>query len=147
VSDTLEQVMRISADLSDDQYARQVGQVIMQSFHDPRIGTLLSARPAPSANVRGEEKKRLSGHGVLSEDRRILDQVNRRGIALQAQHLFPTAQPGDLITFDVQVGYTVQKNVKAETGPERAAEEVLAGIEGSVNPALLERWKRRLEEG
>jgi hypothetical protein len=90
----------------------------------------------------------VTGTGVLSEDLKVLEKRTGRGLSLQAQHLFPKAQPGDEVMFDVLVGYTViqrrQEGVKGAEEEDAAA--LLDSMEGAVNPALLARWKRKMEE-
>lgn len=148
VSDVLEQMLQLNRGLSDEMYSRIVCQTLEQNFHDPRLGPLLSLQPAP-ASTKGEEQHHVTGSGVLSEDLKVLERRTGRGVSLQIQHLFPKAQPGDEVMFDILVGYTIFQR-RQETGQEPTAEEteaLLSSMEGAVNPALLARWKRKLEEG
>lgn len=146
VSDVLEQMLQINRSTSDEMYARIVCQALEQNFHDPRLGPLLSLQPA-IASTKGEEQHHVTGSGVLSDDLKVLERSTGRGISLQIQHLFPKAQPGDEVMFDVLVGYTIlQRRQEPEQEPTAEEKEaLLSSMEGAINPALLARWKRKLE--
>ena len=147
VSDALEQMLQLNQGASDEMYARILCQALEQQFQDPRTGPLLRLQPAQGA-AKGDEQHHVTGTGVLSEDSDILEKRTGRGVSLQAQHLFPQAQPGDEVMFDLQVGYSIiqkRPEVVDETEPEDTG-NLLESMEGSVNPALLARWKRKIEE-
>ena len=139
--------MQINRGTSEEMYARIVCQALEQQFTDPRVGPLLSLQPAKDS-TKGEEQNHVTGSGILSDNLQVLEKRTGRGLSLQAQHLFPKAQPGDEVMFDVLVGYTIlqqrQQDSKAVTSGD--AEALLASMEGDVNPAILARWKRKLEE-
>jgi hypothetical protein len=147
ISDVLEQMMQINRNASDEMYARVVCQALEQNFYNPQVGQLLALQPA-STSTKGEEQHHVTGTGVLSEDLKVLEKRTGRGLSLQAQHLFPKAQPGDEVMFDVLVGYTViqRRQEGAKGAEEEDAAALLDSMEGAVNPALLARWKRKMEE-